>query len=85
MSKGAFWACKGNQRQFLQSVAERLSIKKPDDWGRVSKREFIKYGGGTLLNYYNGSLRTALENVFTGSSISLHHRQKRIGKENGLN
>ncbi len=41
-----------------------LYIKKPDDWYLVSKLQVVKYGGGSLLHHYKGSLIRALQAIY---------------------
>lgn len=69
-----YWPSTTNQRQFLESVAKKLGVKKPRDWGKITHLQFRKFkGGGTLLNMYGGSLRKALETIYPGLFYFFFH------------
>lgn len=55
----------------MDEVALKLNIKKPSDWGKVTKLEFFKLGGSSLLtSYYNSSLSSCLQSVYKGMYFS---------------
>lgn len=58
-----YWNSKQNQRTFFESLATKLNIQRPHQWGRVTKRDLLQAGGGRLLNRY-GSIRKALQSIF---------------------
>jgi len=58
-----FWLNKENHKNFLEELAVKLNIKKPEDWGSISKQSLHERGGSTLLRHY-GSLRKALKQIF---------------------
>jgi hypothetical protein len=52
-----YWKDKRNQQQFLDQLAVKLNIRKPEDWYRVtSKRALEEEGGHFIRDYYSGSL-----------------------------
>jgi hypothetical protein len=52
-----FWQNKDNQRILFNRLAQKLNIRKPEDWYNVSARQIKKNGGWTVLSdYYSGSL-----------------------------
>ncbi len=61
-----FWNSRVNQRQFFEHIGERIGIKAPADWGEVTSRQFLKYGGSSLLGKH-GNLRVALKEAFPGT------------------
>lgn len=63
-----FWLHKANQRIFLNSLAKKLSIKYPSDWGRITAREIIENGGGSLLKHFGWSSPKMLQSVYAGSN-----------------
>lgn len=64
-----FWNQKQNQRMFMDSLAMKLGIKEFKYWGNITKEVFCEHGGFSLLNYYNGSLRNALQSIYPGISL----------------
>jgi hypothetical protein len=57
-----YWKTVQNRREYFDWVAEILSLNSLDDWYGVSKSKIQKLGGDELLrNYFNNSLREALE------------------------
>lgn len=68
-NKSKLWNTKENQKRFLDEVAKKLQLKKPNDWGKVTVRQVNKMGGGTLLTtYFNGSLFACLKSVYSGKN-----------------
>ena len=61
------WKSQKTQRQFFESLAKKLSISKPSDWGRITLVKVREHGGGTVLNIYNGSLHRAIKILFKGN------------------
>lgn len=60
-----YWSEIANQKKFFDELAEQIGIKNLDDWyGVLSKRLLMEYGGGGLLDKYNGSPHAALMSVF---------------------
>lgn len=45
-----------------------MKLTNPKDWQSIPKSKIIKYGGGRLLEIYNGSVGRALAGVFPGFS-----------------
>lgn len=61
-----YWQRKDVQKNFLNSLAKRLGVKKAEDWGNVPIYEVTKHGGSSLLNHYGGSLQKTLKSVYPG-------------------
>lgn len=53
-----------HQRDFFNKLADKLNIKKRDDWYKVSARDIIKNGGKRLVIIYGGSVHRALSSIF---------------------
>ncbi len=47
------WNHFSEQRRFLEILREKLNIRKTDDWLKVRRCDFTKYGGGPLLLRYS--------------------------------
>ena len=58
------WDSMENRRQFLDSVATQLGIKRPTDWKAVGVAQLRKLGGAGLLKQYSGSVFAMLEDVY---------------------
>jgi hypothetical protein len=52
-----YWQDVKNQRDFLDKLATRFKITKPDEWLSVTTKEVLSEGGSFVNNYYDGSLR----------------------------
>lgn len=51
----------------MDSLALKLDIKKPSDWGKVTTQLLYESGASSILsNYYNGSLFACLKSVYPG-------------------
>jgi hypothetical protein len=52
-----YWKDIGNQRAFLERIAKKYDVQKPEDWYKIQAKGLLKEDGGYLINaYYNGSL-----------------------------
>lgn len=61
-----YWQSYRNQKLFFETLAQKLSIAQPSDWGQITVAKIREHGGGTLMNMYNNSLRRALKAIFKG-------------------
>jgi hypothetical protein len=52
-----YWRDIANQRAFLDQLARKLNVQKPEDWYNVMVKQVIQNGGSFVQYYYNGSLR----------------------------
>jgi len=60
-----FWDSKQHRREFIEWLAEELSIVHNDDWYHVKKEDVIERGGRGFLSKYSGnSLQNALREMF---------------------
>jgi hypothetical protein len=63
----SYWKSMENRKNFLDETAKKLNIKTPSDWGNITKLQFQKLGGNSLLsNQYKGSLFKCLQSVYKG-------------------
>jgi hypothetical protein len=51
-----FWKDIKNQKIFLDNLANKLNITKPEDWYSVKVETVLREGGYFVLSYYQGSL-----------------------------
>jgi len=60
------WKASENQRKFFDGFAKSQKFNPLDaeKWYSVTHNEIIRAGGGTLLNYYNGSHIKALVKLY---------------------
>lgn len=63
-----FWDDKKNQRIFLEGVASKYNISKPEDWTSVTNIMIRQEGGSALLSRYNSSLKESLKQIFPGTA-----------------
>lgn len=69
-----YWDSIENRRLFFERAAERLGVKRPEDWKRVSEVEVTRIGGTQLLKRFDGaqnSLLEALRDSFPELDLSL--------------
>jgi hypothetical protein len=52
-----YWKDKQNQKEFLDQLAVKWNIQKPEDWHKVTIDMVLKEGGNFIVSYYNGSLQ----------------------------
>ncbi len=56
-----FWKEARNRREYMTWLEQRIGITSPEDWYGVSLAVFAEHGGsGLLVNYFQGSLLSAL-------------------------
>jgi hypothetical protein len=58
-----YWKVKYNQRVFFDQIAEKLNIKKPEDWKNVKLETVASLGGSSILRHYGHSLVRGIDNV----------------------
>jgi hypothetical protein len=51
-----FWQDMQNRRNFLDQLAIKWNIQKPQDWYKVTSRMAVNQGGTFIVSVYNGSL-----------------------------
>lgn len=66
-----YWQSKQNQKIFFETLAKKLSIAQPSDWGRITVSKIREHGGGSVLSIYDNSLRRALKVIFKGSNDNI--------------
>lgn len=65
----SYWQSLDNCKKFLDEVAEKLNIKNPRDWGKVTGQLISDLGGTSLLsNYYDNSLFSCLQSIYAGNN-----------------
>lgn len=65
-----YWNNPNNSKSFLHDIANRLDIKKPEDWGKVTRQTIKEHKGRYLLEKHRGSLFLTLQSVFPGTSAT---------------
>ena len=56
---------KEKRKQLIEKIFNKLNLNSLEEWYGVSRKDFYKEGGRNLLeNYYNGSLRNALKEIY---------------------
>lgn len=62
-----FWKSTENRKKFMNEIANKLNIKKPNEWGKVTLRRIYELGGSSLLaGYFNNSLFSCLQATYQG-------------------
>ena len=59
-----FWACKVNQKNFLESLGKKLGFRSLEDWKTIKWTQFRQNGGNSLLNHYNSNLALLLKSIY---------------------
>ncbi len=52
------------QRNFMEQLAKKLQITKPEDWYKLTKTILRDHGGSSLSLKYNGSIMKLLSSVY---------------------
>lgn len=60
-----FWLKRDNQLAFLNDLSKKLSIRYPSDWGKITAKEFVENGGGSILKHFGGSTSKLLRTVYS--------------------
>jgi hypothetical protein len=55
-----WWKHLDHQRSFLDHLAVKLNIQKPQDWYKVHSGRVVKEGGSFISKYYDGSLKKGM-------------------------
>ena len=58
------WGRIENQRQFCEELSKKLSFSSINDFYSLSRFQFLKYGGRSLLKKYNTSIYQLLQKVY---------------------
>ena len=48
-----YWEDENNVKNFLNEFKEKLNLKTPEDWDKITNREIINFGGSVLLKHYS--------------------------------
>jgi hypothetical protein len=59
-----YWKDKGNQRQFMDWIADSQGVTSQEDWYQLTGDLIQSLGGCRMLNLYNNSLYSALVSVY---------------------
>lgn len=66
MLKNKRW-CIESERNLFAELANKLDIRHPSDWGKISVQTVLKNGGRSIMaNKYNNSLIKALHSNYPG-------------------
>lgn len=57
------WIVQENYLTFMEQLAKRFNIKKPSDWGTLSRRKLIQNGASSLLEK-GSSLLNVLQRLY---------------------
>ena len=55
-----FWKSRDNRTRYMRWLAEVLGIAQPDDWYRVTCKDFFRHSGRELLKLYGNSTAMAV-------------------------
>jgi len=61
-----FWDKKANRRAYLTWLGDRLGFRRPEDWYRVTWKDFVSNAGATLLSTSRSSIYWVLKDGFPG-------------------
>lgn len=71
-SSQSYWKSAENRMKFLDTMATKLNIKKPSDWGKVKRKDIHEHRGSSLLNY-NRSVFNSLQSAYKGIYFLISH------------
>lgn len=81
-----FWDREGSRRQFFDTIASELSVRKLEDWYSISVEEVRRLGGGALVTKRFYNLGDALKDAYPDHQWDMarfgtaHTQQQRRGK-----
>jgi hypothetical protein len=55
-----FWLDKANHRRYMDWLGQQLGCRRPEDWYRVTTRDFQRHKGGSFLLHYHSSVSEAV-------------------------
>lgn len=55
-----FWKIRRNHRAYMKWLAAQLNIRRPDDWYRVTNKDFTRHKGGAFLLEYRSTVSAAV-------------------------
>jgi len=63
-SPKGWWTIPRHREQFFSYASSALSLQSLDSWYTVKKEHILSLGGSDVLNEFDGSLATALEETY---------------------
>jgi hypothetical protein len=57
----SFWTDPKNHRRYMKWLAEQCNINEPDDWYRITNRDFRTHKGGAFLLHYDSTISEAVK------------------------
>lgn len=57
----SFWKDKRNHKRYMKWLAKKCDIKQPDDWYRITNRDFRTNKGGAFLLHYDSTISAAVK------------------------
>lgn len=73
---GGYWKVKTHQLNFLEKLYAHLKLTSWEDWHSVPKETIKKFGGSSLLKFYNGSFIKCLTTLYPEYSWKLWKFEK---------
>ena len=71
-----FWKKHENQKEYLDVLFTKLSLKSMEDWKKVTSKQIRENGGGGILNHFNFNLQSILEKVYKNYSWNFHPKRE---------
>lgn len=60
-----FWALAENRQRYVAWLGDQLGFTQPEDWYRITRRDFQRHrGGGLVARYFHDSPLALLQDVF---------------------
>ena len=63
-----YWKDVTVRKQFMEEIAAQLGIRKPEEWKKVSRQQFLEMGGAGVLKEHGKSLRLAVAELIDGAA-----------------
>ena len=73
-----FWKDKKNHRLFLDKLAKKLNITKPEHWNNIKAKHIVNNGGRRLFSYYPSIIEMLQEKI---QALEIEKAENTIAKD----
>lgn len=56
----SFWNSVANRRRYMKWLGQQLGVRRPEDWYRVTNKDFTRHKGGAFLLHYHSTVSAAV-------------------------
>jgi len=47
-----YWKRRAHRREYMEWLGKQLRVRRPEDWYKLTRKDFVRHGGGGLLVMY---------------------------------